>query len=149
MCVGHETKACADPEIFMRGGPTKMVIFGHKRGGWGGPTLKTSRNYPFLGKMFKFQGGGGVRTPPPPLDPRMQGYQTFLDSFYLPFSFVFFLYLVFISFFFFFFTCFYIKLWCLARRKHSFYCFVINDMCYLILIRCIRKPTTCTGKTQT
>ena len=24
---------CADPEIFMRGGPTKMVIFGHRRGG--------------------------------------------------------------------------------------------------------------------
>ena len=25
--------ACADPEIFMRGGPTKMVIFGYRRGG--------------------------------------------------------------------------------------------------------------------
>ena len=25
--------ACADPEIFMRGGPKKMVIFGHRRGG--------------------------------------------------------------------------------------------------------------------
>ena len=25
--------ACADPEIFMRGGPTKMVIFGHRREG--------------------------------------------------------------------------------------------------------------------
>ena len=24
---------CADPEIFMRGGPTKIVIFGHRRGG--------------------------------------------------------------------------------------------------------------------
>ena len=24
---------CADPEIFMRGGPTKMVIFGRRRGG--------------------------------------------------------------------------------------------------------------------
>ena len=24
---------CADPEIFMRGGPTKMVIFGHRQGG--------------------------------------------------------------------------------------------------------------------
>ena len=24
---------CADPEIFIRGGPTKMVIFGHRRGG--------------------------------------------------------------------------------------------------------------------
>ena len=23
----------ADPEIFMRGGPTKMLIFGHRRGG--------------------------------------------------------------------------------------------------------------------
>ena len=26
---------CADPEIFMRGGPTKMVIFGHRPGGGG------------------------------------------------------------------------------------------------------------------
>ena len=26
-------KTCADPDIFMRGGPTKMVIFGHRRGG--------------------------------------------------------------------------------------------------------------------
>ena len=25
--------SCADPEIFMRGGPTKMVIFNHKPGG--------------------------------------------------------------------------------------------------------------------
>ena len=24
-------ETCADPEIFMRGGPTKMVIFGHRR----------------------------------------------------------------------------------------------------------------------
>ena len=33
---GHVTKmaaTCADPEIFMRGGPTKMVIFGHRREG--------------------------------------------------------------------------------------------------------------------
>ena len=30
----HEgIKTCADPEIFMRGGPTNMVIFGHRRGG--------------------------------------------------------------------------------------------------------------------
>ena len=36
---------CADPEIFMRGGPTKMVTFGHRRGG--GPTPKKSRNYVF------------------------------------------------------------------------------------------------------
>ena len=28
--------SCADPEIFMRGGPTKMVIFDHRRGGGGG-----------------------------------------------------------------------------------------------------------------
>ena len=28
--------ACADPEIFMRGGPTKKLIFGHRRGGSGG-----------------------------------------------------------------------------------------------------------------
>ena len=39
-----ECLTCADPEIFMRGGPTKMVIFGHRRGG---PTLKKSRNYLF------------------------------------------------------------------------------------------------------
>ena len=28
-----EHNPCADPEIFMRGGPTKMVTFGHRRGG--------------------------------------------------------------------------------------------------------------------
>ena len=52
----------------MRGGPTKMVIFGHRQGGGGGggPTPKKSQNYPFLGKIFEFQ-GGGVRTPGPPL----------------------------------------------------------------------------------
>ena len=38
----------------------------------GGPTLKKSRNYLFLGKIFKFQGGGGGPDPlSPPLDPRM------------------------------------------------------------------------------
>ena len=37
--------SCADPEIFMRGGPTKMVIFGHRRGGGEGP--EKSRNYLF------------------------------------------------------------------------------------------------------
>ena len=26
---------CTDPEILMRGGSTKMVIFGHRRGGGG------------------------------------------------------------------------------------------------------------------
>ena len=62
-------QTCADPEIFMRGGPTKMVIFGNRRGGWGGPTPQKSRNYLFLGKIFKFQGGSGP--PVPPLDPRM------------------------------------------------------------------------------
>ena len=35
----------------------------------GGPTLKKSRNYLFLGKIFKFQGGPDPRSPP--LDPRM------------------------------------------------------------------------------
>ena len=33
------------------------------RGG-GGPTSKKSRNYLFLGKIFKFQWGGGVSGPP-------------------------------------------------------------------------------------
>ena len=39
------------------------------RGGGGGPTPQKSRNYLFLGKIFKFQGGGGPdpRSPPPPL----------------------------------------------------------------------------------
>ena len=27
--------SCVDPEIFMRGVPTKMVIFGHRQGGGG------------------------------------------------------------------------------------------------------------------
>ena len=35
----------------------------------GGPTPKKSRNYLFLGKIFKLQGGSGP--PVPPLDPRM------------------------------------------------------------------------------
>ena len=47
-----------------------MVIYGHRQGG---PTPKKSRNYLFLGKIFKFQGRGGGPDPrsPPPLDPRM------------------------------------------------------------------------------
>ena len=53
---------------FHEGGPTKMVIFGHRRGGSYPP--KKSRNYPLLGKIFKFQRGGGV----PPLDPRMAAH---------------------------------------------------------------------------
>ena len=28
--VVSEQASCADPEIFMRGGPTKTVIFGHR-----------------------------------------------------------------------------------------------------------------------
>ena len=31
---------------------------------WGGPTPKKSRNYLFLGKIFKFQGGSGPPVPP-------------------------------------------------------------------------------------
>ena len=38
----------------------------------GGRTPKKSRNYLFLGKIIKFQGGGGGPDPrSPPLDPRM------------------------------------------------------------------------------
>ena len=38
----------------------------------GGPTPQKSRNYLFLGTIFKFQGGSGPPPPPPPpLDPRM------------------------------------------------------------------------------
>ena len=59
-------RACADPEIFTRGGPTKMVIFSH-RGGEGGPTPNKSRNYLFSGKIFKFHGGVQTPAPPPPL----------------------------------------------------------------------------------
>ena len=61
---------CADPEIFMRGGPTKMVFFGHRRGGVQPPPPPPqppkSQNYLFLGKIFKFKGGGGpdLRSPP-------------------------------------------------------------------------------------
>ena len=38
---------CADPEFFMRGGPTKMIIFGHRRGGGGSNPKKNPRNYLF------------------------------------------------------------------------------------------------------
>ena len=54
---------CADPEIFMRGGPTKMVIFGHRRGG---TTPQKIPKLLFLGKIFKFQGGGGGPDNRPP-----------------------------------------------------------------------------------
>ena len=62
--IQEEAQTCADPEIFMRGGPTKMVIFCHRRGGWGGPTPQKSRNNLFLGKNFQIP--GEVRTPAPP-----------------------------------------------------------------------------------
>ena len=39
-----------------------MVIFGHRRGGSNPP--QKSRNYLFLGKIFKFQGGSGPPVPP-------------------------------------------------------------------------------------
>ena len=68
--IDFSNSPCVDPENFMRGGPTKMVIFGHRRGGVQPP--KKSRNYLFLGKIFKFQGGGGPEPRSPPLDPRMQ-----------------------------------------------------------------------------
>ena len=42
--------ACADPEIFNRRGPTKMVIFGHRRG-WDQPPKNPEITF------FKFQGG--------------------------------------------------------------------------------------------
>ena len=64
-------RTCADPEIFMRGGPTKIVIFGYRRGGGGSNPQKIPK-LPFLGKIFKFQGGGGGTDPrSPPLDPRI------------------------------------------------------------------------------
>ena len=53
---------CADPEIFMRGGPTKNGHFWSQTRG--GPTPKKSRNYLFLVKIFKFQGGSGPPVPP-------------------------------------------------------------------------------------
>ena len=66
------TKSCADPEIFMRGGPTKMVIFGHRRGGGGGPTPQKNPEITLFKVKFPNSGGpdqipgGGVRTPGPP-----------------------------------------------------------------------------------
>ena len=53
--------SCADPKIFMRGGPTKWYFFYHRRGGL---TPRKSRNYLFLGKIFKFQRGSGPPVPP-------------------------------------------------------------------------------------
>ena len=61
----------------MRWGPTKMVIFGHGRGGGMDPTPPPPpEKLPFLGKIFKFRGGGGGvgGGPVPPLDPRMPPY---------------------------------------------------------------------------
>ena len=62
---------CADPEFFMRGGPTKMVILVTDEGGGGGPTPQNPEITFF---RYNFQiPGGGVWTPgPPPLGPRMQ-----------------------------------------------------------------------------
>ena len=54
--------SCADPEIFMRGGPTNMVIFGHRRGGGSNP--QKIPKLPFFGvKLSNFRGD---RSPPPP-----------------------------------------------------------------------------------
>ena len=39
-----------------------MAIFGHRRGG--GPTPPKFPKLPFLGKIFKFQGGSGPPVPP-------------------------------------------------------------------------------------
>ena len=39
---------CADPEIFMRGGPTKMVFFGHRRGGVYPPPPPQISKLPFF-----------------------------------------------------------------------------------------------------
>ena len=61
ICTGNLPQACADPEIFMRGGPMKMVIFGHRRGGSNPPKIP---KLPFLVKIFKFQGGPDPRSPP-------------------------------------------------------------------------------------
>ena len=61
--VSRSSRSCADPEIFMRGGPTKMVIFGHRRGG---SDPQKSRNYHFFWVKFSNSRGGGVRTPGPP-----------------------------------------------------------------------------------
>ena len=44
----QKSKACADPEIFMRGGLTKMVIFGHRRGGGGGSNPQKIPKLPFF-----------------------------------------------------------------------------------------------------
>ena len=51
--------SCADPEIFMRGSNENGNFWSQTRGG-GGPTPKISRNYLILGKIFKFQGVGGL-----------------------------------------------------------------------------------------
>ena len=55
--------SCADPEIFMRGGPTKMVIFGHRRGGVQPP--KNPEITFFKVKFSNSRGGPDPRSPPP------------------------------------------------------------------------------------
>ena len=47
-----------------RGSKENGNFWSQTRGGGGGPTPKISRNYLFLGKVFKFQGGSGPPVPP-------------------------------------------------------------------------------------
>ena len=71
--IKFEYCPCADPEISMRGGPRSKENgnFWSQVRGVQPPKIP---KLPFLGKIFKFQGGGGGPDPwyhPPPLDPRM------------------------------------------------------------------------------
>ena len=59
--------SCADPEIFMRGGPTKMVIFGQGRVGWVQPPQIPK--LPFLCNFFQIPAGVGSGPPVPPSGP--------------------------------------------------------------------------------
>ena len=76
--------ACTDPEIFMREGPTKMVIFGHRRMGVQPP--KNPEITFFKVKFSNSRGGSGPPVPPSGSTHEMVGFlmRRLILQFYSP-----------------------------------------------------------------